>query len=212
MKEHPIIFKLDLVEAILSGKKTETRRIIKPQPSEMEGVPPDPKEMNYYCTDYPPGGWAYYWGEAPWNSSKAIRCPYGLVGDKLWVRETTYVDGTGYLRYKADESTVFQTHPKGWDKPIGRTIPSIHMPRWVCRLILEVIDIKVEILQDITLEGVIAEGFDLDLSLCDTLELKRDAARGYFKIKWNEINAKRGYSWESNPWVWVVKFKKVGGE
>ena len=124
---------------------------------------------------------------------------YGQPGDRLWVRETwapSLVEGAIYR-------ATSKANPIRW-------APSIHMPRWACRLVLEVLTVRVERLQDITEEGAKAEGVSLDW-------YHRDAGHGYyesyrdgFECLWNSIYGKRpGLAWEDNPWVWVTGFRKM---
>ena len=129
------------------------------------------------------------------------------VGDRLWVRETwgvTYgwdnekpseIDPRETIYYKAGGSSGnIGTHLE----EVKKWRPSIHMPRWASRITLEVTEVRVERLQEISEEGAIAEGAELG------------SARGHFSILWDSINAKRG-NWEVNPWVWVVGFRRVDG-
>ena len=179
MNEKPILFNGEMVRAILGGRKTQTRRVVKdqgrvPTVLQSDGNRLLPKHVPDWFTDY---------------------CPYGGHGDRLWVRETHWRaegEGTGgkvrFLQYKA-------TSPD--DPPLGdRWRPSIHMPRWASRITLEVTGVRVERVQDISNEDVHAEGFapwgDKYLSFADL---------------WDSINANRGYGWDANPWVWVVEFK-----
>ena len=137
-----------------------------------------------------------------------IRCPYGQPGDRLWVRETWAAFGVREIPkergchvviYREDEEPV--QHAYGWR-------PSIHMPRWASRITLEVTDVRVERVQDITLDDVNAEG----VSESRTTFIDEHNARGHFADTWNNLNAKRGFSWDSNPWVWCVTFKQLKQE
>lgn len=190
MKERPILFSGMMVNAILEGRKTVTRRVIKPQPL-------------HDCThgDYYKGtqiiGHTFDDGLGP------RKCQYGLVNDRLWVRETwqkAHVNCWGGLPKTVDpndpeyaayyRSGFDRSEPSGWR-------PSIFMPRWASRLTLEIISIRVERLQDITPSEVRKEGLpDLDAG-----------AVGAFARMWSEINPK--YPWQSNPWLWVIEFKKL---
>ena len=184
MEEHPIIFSTEMVRAILEGKKTQTRRVIKPQPlgsGEMQlsndrlwrlGIG---GRYNLPRIDF---------SQKPWC------CSYGQVGDRLWVRETFWVTGSpdsAIVVYKATYS-----HPKN----ISKWRSPIFMSRWASRILLEIADIRIEKLQDISYESTKAEGC---VSISD------------YAILWNSINAKRGYDWLSNPWVWVIEFKLLKG-
>lgn len=125
------------------------------------------------------------------QESTAIKPPYE-VGDILWVRETwqqIYIFGRNTFLYKADPEV--ETH---FDGMLGKWKPAIHMPREAARIFLKVTAVRAERLQDITLNDLLAEGF-------------RPAAA--FPQYWDYLNAKRGYSFKSNPWVWVVEFERI---
>ena len=207
MKEHPILFSAEMVRAILAGRKTQTRRIIKPQPELRGGV--------------------WHWKNIAWDTANAQisdefiidHCPYGTVGDTLWVREAFATDIPGCeeqsgITYRADH-----IDPKG-DGPANpiKWKPSIHMPRWASRISLEITDIQVERVQDISDSDVYAEGLPEDgSSYDDAIQAlsaglpihERTPERHWFRGLWDSINAKRGYGWDSNPWVLVIHFKKV---
>jgi len=179
MVELPILFSGEMVRAILDGRKTQTRRVVKLPVSEIG------KMVKYR------GDWVL---PCEWS-------PYGKSGDRLWVRETWWQWGGTEKRisYRADTLPSFA--------PNGGFRPSIFMPRWASRITLEVVDVRVERLQDISeddakAEGVMASGgWNAD----DT-----EYCVGYrtaFSRLWDSINAKRGYSWATNPWVWAVEFK-----
>lgn len=180
MKEKPIIFSTDMVRAILEGRKTQTRRVVKPQPPEGETVHGpqmyEPIEFDKHDNAYPGkpvfGAYSETWG---------VKCPYGKPGDRLWVRETwNGTKNTGFY-YRADPGTC-----------AGKWKPSIHMPRHACRMYLSIINVRIEPLQYITVGEAKAEGVK--------------NLREFAKL-WDTINAKRGYSWDMNPWVWVVEFR-----
>ena len=218
-KERPIIMGAESVRAILEERKTQTRRVIKPQPK-LIGAPNVP-----FKTD-----------DA--NHKGIINCPYGKVGDRLWVRETwaeahywnNDVDAETPIYRASDYKTPIK--PVVWKSPM-------FMPRWASRITLEIADIRVERLQDITEDDALVEGImsneeyearasednlfpcprcegyqvheafgydygitEVDCTYCNT-QKKR------YRIVWDSLNAKRGYPWKSNPWVWVVTFKTV---
>lgn len=195
MNEHPILFGGEAVRAILDGRKTQTRRVINPQSFKLDGGGHPYIDMGY------PDEWDGA------GLRRDILCPYGQPGDLLWVRETWNSDQQyaswkpseipqgAPLYYKADESG--KPDPDGIT-PIWR--PSIHMPRWASRIALRVTDVRVERVQDITdydcqCEGLLHNNYSNNI-------------RGQFTDLWDSINAKRGYSWSSNPWVWVVEFRR----
>ena len=145
-----------------------------------------------------------------------IKCPYGQPGDRLWVRETWAKNkGTGGgIVYRADygfASGIYECdlNSGDWVKHVDKWKPSIYMPRWASRITLEVTDVRVERVQDITPQDIEAEGFFLSgletQSLPDQLARRKE----WFRNAWNTINAKRGYSWGSNPWTWAISFKVV---
>ena len=196
MKERPIIFSGELVKAILEGRKTITRRVVKPQPLQ--------KSARYFV--FP--------DDAPkkFHDSDDIRdlCPFGSPGDHLWVRETWYpcVPGSGVAQYKADADC----NDIKWHSEQGHRWRSpIHMPRWASRLTLEITGVRVERLQEISEEDAAAEGS----SGCFEKHLHYDGRefRCSFERLWDSINATRpGHSWESNPWVWCLSFKRCENE
>lgn len=219
MKERPILFSGEMVRAILDGRKTVTRRVVKPQPHEattffgelvargkmsfhaMMGNPKDSDE--WYC--------------AP--KSKQEFCPYGQPGDRLWVREQIY-NNDGDWAYSSPPSGWVPVGPDGWSEKVAHkgVIPSIHMPRWASRITLEVTGVRVERVQDITDEEVKREGLNEDLVpvvktsdivFPDTQPQRFVNWRGGFQKLWDSINASRGFGWDKNPWVWVAEFKKV---
>lgn len=200
VKERPILFSAPMVRAILEGRKTVTRRPVKGLKTDNPVTTAADDSPMTCCWDY--GG-------------PVIRCPYGEPGNRLWVRETWYCDHFevqkgpylqpadmhdldqsregGELVYAADGLAPYEQEQPTWK-------PSIHMPRWACRILLEITDVRVERLQDISREQCIAEGPDFPVA--DHL------ARAWhvqFERLWNST----GGDWDANPWVWVVEFKRV---
>lgn len=201
-KARPILFSAPMVRALLDGRKTQTRRIVKPQPNGTESVSP--------C----------HWVETGWSTSRGssgclcrpVRCPYGQPGDLLWVRETFCSDDDTPTIYKADgdEELYIKNHDLLCTNLPWK--PSIHMPRWTSRLTLEITGVRVERLQDITEEDAKAEGIvfcerDSDgaewYSLPEWKWQSPAAARAY-RTLWESINGSG--SWDANPWVWVLEF------
>ncbi len=183
MKGKPILFTGENVRAILRGRKTQTRRVIKPQPPEWT--------TQVLCNFIL--GWSAYDDAAPDGAREAIQGREIVPGDLLWVRETWMKKTTPDRRYRADHPTLVTT--ASWT-------PSIHMPRWASRLTLRVSHVRVERLHVISHDDCIAEG-------CEHFgDSGRPAVSNFWHL-WDFINAKRGYSWESNPWVWIIEWDKV---
>lgn len=198
MKERPILFNTEMVAAILEGRKTETRRIIQPEKLQVLESP--------YRKEHPDI-------DDRTLIEKLCLLPYD-VGDALWVRETwTLVhDVTGWPHggsvgeklhyvYRADDAI------SGLLKQELRWRPSIHMPKAAARLFLEVTEVYPERLQDITAEDCMREGVD---RLARTVG--KEFVRGMFSDIWDStMNAEKQtrYGWDANPWVWVVKFRRI---
>lgn len=176
MTERPILFSGAMVRAILDGRKTQTRRLINPQPTMIvDGVariPSARRKVSGY--DIP--------------ANQDARSPYGQPGDRLWVRETVCLAGSVPF-YRADGETFAKV----------RWSPAIHMPRTASRLTLEVLEVRVQRLQEIGEEDAVAEGVEM---------VPFGSMRGEFHALWDSINAKRA-PWASNPWVWALTFSKV---
>ena len=197
MKERPIIFNAEMIRAILEGRKTMTRRVIKPQPKSYTGQNIHKDQIILWQWKIEKGGFGgcpeYNIGR--WIANSGL-CPYGQAGDRLWVRETWYQNpATDKLVYKAD-----------YDHPISpaKWRPSIHMFRWASRINREITEVRVEQLMKIDIRDIHAEG----------IRLPEDKVGYYGKLYvdafhnlWDSLNAKRSYSWESNPWVWVISFR-----
>lgn len=216
MKEYPILFSGEMVQAILDGRKTQTRRVIKDQPA-----------LPYLWNKVSPNGFQM-WTSNPQQGEKGnteLRlCPYGAPGDRLWVRETWRAveldNGNDGILYKADNHFKSIENSQAaadlWcdayaDRKYGnKWRPSIFMPRWASRIALAVTDVRVERLQEISEEDAIAEGLQKEVISVgyqnDSVTLR---AGPKFVYLWDKINSDRGYSFESNPWVWVISFKVV---
>lgn len=207
MKERPILFSAPMVRALLDGSKTQTRRVVKPQPSngwKFEAPPvfgritsPHPKQGRFGVfirhgvgTDFP--------------QVDLIPCPYGQPGDRLWVRET-WAYGIHALSsndHEAEGPWVYAAdNPKAHGRLCDRWRPSIHMFRPASRITLEITSVRVERLKDISRGDAMAEG-------CPFPNMaKGDDPRQWYTALWEQINGEG--SWKANPWVWVVEFKKV---
>lgn len=211
VKERPILFNTEMVKAVLEGRKTQTRRVIKMR----DGSLAEDEDISTwedggldkvmdFTINYP------YW--------KELKCPYGKPGYRLWVRETyvpnyfdinqEYGNNNGYKADWTASAAEVCKEPK-WK-------PSIFMPRHASRILLEITDIRVERVQDITESEAIAEGVEL-LNNSPFNQWKSYKEKGRFHLHawqsfqslWNSINEKRGFGWDVNPWVWVVEFKRI---
>lgn len=205
MKERAIIFSGPMVRAILEGRKTQTRRLVISAPLGAKWVShSNDKSVWFWSLD----GFAL--AEGP-----GFKCPYGVPGDRLWVRESLELDGLLW-RYKADQATVLvdpedKSAMVAWahHKKQGYC-PSIHMPKWASRIALEVVGVRVERLQSISEEDAIAEGVRKAFAYSiDTL----DGEQGYTTYRagfigvWKSIHGEE--AWIANPWVWAIEFKRV---
>jgi len=209
MKERPIIMNAESVRAIIGGRKTQTRRVIKPQP-------PKGGRVSWLSKDTETKmalDWA--WWDALDRIGKCVNCPYGQPGDLLWLRETWATTGN-FDNYKpselplshfsAESHLVYRATAKN-SEPYYKWRPSIYMPRWASRITLRVTDVRVERVQEISQEDARAEGCEPWHPKSNIPFRPEGSYRNAFHKLWDEINAERGYSWSSNPWVWVVDFQ-----
>lgn len=206
VKERPVLFSGPMIRAILEGRKTVTRRVINhPIPDGIAGLKCTGDKWQFHHN-------AAYSDRFPDGLLEIvnIKCPYGVKGDRLWVREAWY-QGQTKIWYKADIDDLSQCGITGWK-------PSIFMPRASSRITLEVVSVRVERLQDITEEDAIAEGVERHKTGWKCYDYCPDHDRGYdtrtsatasFMSLWNSINRDRGYSWDINPYVWRVEFRRV---
>lgn len=185
MSEKPIIFGSEMVKAILEGRKTQVRRVIKPQPPD-DTFENDIPLIGYFTLS---NGEQVGYGFCD-VEEKDYKCPFGKPSDTLWVREKFL------LHYPEDHSVLYfdDMEKAGFEQSEWRWKPSIHMPRWASRINLLIKDVRVERLQDISEEDAYAEG---------------GFTVGQFIELWDSINAKCGYSWDENPWVWAIEFEVV---
>jgi hypothetical protein len=209
MKERPILFKGPMVRALLEGRKTQTRRVVMPHPVQ------SPTTKTWFWLKKPDIHTA--WSSVPFKGTLDAYCPFGRVGDRLWVRETWYNDLPGeknpeHVYFRADGECCQQI-PECQCATVGKVKwrPSIFMLRWACRIVLEVVSVRVERVRMISEEDAVAEGVDYytpgpkGMLNNRVQEMPSEA----FRDLWDSINAKRGAGWDKNPWVWVVEFKKV---
>jgi hypothetical protein len=231
LKERPIIMGAESVRAILEERKTQTRRVIDPRRYNIGGW-----DMPVSKSDIEAGYPVYQDNNGDFHSV-VERCPYGKVGDRLWVRETVFFEtfhqqsdeelerdgfnpNIGVWVYRADNHD-YPTITANWTSPM-------FMPREASRITLEITDIRVERLQDITEDDAIEEGVEFGSGWEEECGEGYCTGEGWMDYKsfdygcstpkdsyctlWDSLNAKRGYPWESNPWVWVVTFKVIGRE
>lgn len=211
MKERPILFSGEMVRAILEGRKTQTRRTIKPQPiykpEERDGgitiaaslIQPQGPQIKSQGGNKPPFGPNIFL--SMFQKFK--------VGERLWVRETwaawssfesngpDEVEGTSkdlieqglcqaHISYRADHQTT-----------ANRWRPSIFMPRWASRITLEITNVRVQRLDEISPSDAVAEGMAVDDAIHD------------YRCLWDSLNKKRGLGWDTNPWIWAITFRRV---
>ncbi|HDR8924547.1 TPA: hypothetical protein QDB26_001006 [Burkholderia vietnamiensis] len=232
MKDRPILFSGPMVRAILEGRKTQTRRIVKPAGAHHIFQFRGREEAR--GTDEPTGEWA--WCRAEHVISEHIRCPYGKPGDRLWVREafrlTSDFDGdsptrvgercldAGYrapwapVRYEVDGAERdwrWVGTPPGHKVTAGRARASMHMPRWASRITLEITGVRAERLQSISESDARAEGVTIEdhhmRGYCAGA-FRPPSIRAFHDL-WDSLNAARGHGWDANPWVWVVEFRRI---
>ncbi len=211
MKERGMIFNGEMVRAILDGRKTQTRRIMAPQPADdiERCIFPNPEAIGWKSSLRHKHG-----------STTAHFCHYGKPGDRIWVRETfqgplfdydlmdSYCkDPTPFERpefcvYKADGVPAPEFYDADGELHCCWR-PSIHMPRWASRILLEITNVRVERLKSISDSDAIREG-------CSTADMKSgDCVADVFARLWASIYGPD--SWNANPWVWVIEFKRVEG-
>lgn len=189
MIEKPILFSTEMVKAILDGRKSQTRRIIKTHTLKVLDCAAAIGEISQYLSESQ---------IIDKNNLKYIlSCSPYKIGMRLWVRETWALDSNGY-HYKAD-NCIFPKELGGWH-------PSIFMPKEASRITLEITDIRVERLWDITEDDACRDGGFIYSSMYVD---DKNYAKNRFKILWDSINLKRGYCWDSNPWTWVISFKRI---
>lgn len=211
MKERGMIFNGEMVRAILDGRKTQTRRIMAPQPADdiERCIYPNPEAIGWKSSLRHKHG-----------STTAHFCHYGKPGDRIWVRETfqgplfdydlmdsyckdpTPFEKPEFCVYKADGVPAPEFYDAD-DELHCCWRPSIHMPRWASRILLEITDVRVERLKSISDRDAIREG-------CSTADMKSgDCVADVFARLWASIYGSD--SWNANPWVWVIEFKRVEG-
>jgi hypothetical protein len=241
MKERPILFSAPMVPLMLVDAKTQTRRIAKWSPREPDlNLAFSGLEAGLYIDGDPSSGWVLRSrdGSGCWNDrTHPLPCPYGVAGDRLWVRETHCVFSVGEgmdrpvpdcvaYRSTCDEDGCFDyTNGRGeiLNLKVTKWSPAIHMPRWASRIALEVTKVRVERLHAITEDDACAEGarrFDdipdphpygkgarWSMESPTTTDQCLGTARFAFANLWNKLHGED--AWDANPWVWVVSFRRV---
>jgi hypothetical protein len=196
VKERPILFSGPMVRAILDGSKTQTRRMVK------DAQPAGIGRCHWSNT-----GWAHL-RLSGGCSCQPVHCPHGTPGDRLWVRETWAHerDGTGC---PDDTGVLYRATDPGWDdEGTGlRWRPSIFMPRIASRILLEITDVRVQRLQEISDEDARAEGIDLQGFRSLTEGIAGREHRIKFHDLWEDIHGDG--SWNTNPWVWAITFRRL---
>lgn len=220
--ERPILMKGEMIRAILDNRKSQTRRIVKPQPEEI------PKHVTRAPGEPDP---SYWWSGGNAGMMIDLRdmgsfCPQGKPGDRLWCKETFWPANQGKtIHYRADMSPM---DAAGFGAMYGGWKPSIFMPRKASRLTLEITAVRVERLQDISEADALAEGVEMGRCVCTDCdfevtasgnpgamcpdwgcdgEIRKASAKENYELLWESINGKG--SWDKNPFVWILEFKPV---
>ena len=213
MKERPILFSGPMVRALLDGNKTQTRRVV-------NGLHPDCASVRAIRNEYGEIDWKFY--DQFDRLTQAARCPYGKPGDRLWVREawrtskvadelkpSQLVGGScSPIWYEAQNEVPF--HPSDF----GKLRPSMFMPRWGSRIMLEITGVRVERLQDISDDDCLAEGIAQvvrerlpSIQQCGEYDAIDVDPVAEYRALWETINGSG--AWDVNPWVWVVEFRRL---
>ena len=211
MKERPILFSSPMVRAILDGRKTQTRRVIRVQPCVINGV------------------FTHHKRGPVWESGKPDVCPHGQFGDLLYVKEATWIwcrkaaDGktkTGRdkfryyphgreVRYYADCAGKPERQPYAEPNMVWKYKTARFMPRWSSRIQLEITEVRAERVAAISETDAMDEGVGISGADYPQWDGDPDQYRKLFRERWNIINETRGWSWAANPWVWAITFKRI---
>lgn len=202
IKERPILFSAPMVRAILEGRKTVTRRPVKIQPRSKA-------DIGSYGLGQP-------FIRNPDVSKANPSCPYGRPGERLYVRETCFINDYREAGVPVDERADCEIHYRADGLPdfegeeeLIRWRPSIHMPRWASRILLEITEVRVEQLQEITYEQAVAEGVHRGPLREWSASDEGGACHKYPVPAFRDLWQSTGGDWSANPWVWVVEFKQV---
>ena len=216
MKENPIIFNGEMVRAILEGRKTQTRRpiIFSERVGEIDCLC-IPRGRSFGRSSENVFGALFKAPKEQWIAQDKpfhifVKCPYGHPGDLLWVRET-FNDEDSLVLYKADlpqqyehEGEVIVLKPGDLDWK-----PSIHMPREYSRINLEITNVRVESVRDISEEDAIAEGCLFIAKPSPSSNWGQGFGKACFRSYWDSIYCMKEFGWDKNPWVWVVEFRRI---
>ena len=203
MRERGILFSAPMVRAVLAGTKTQTRRIVKPQPDWDSPKPCCETTRDGFQGAVNRGMWSC--GGTWTDDEDPRRCPYGQPGDRLYVKEAhqfVFRYKNVWCRYGADGHFCSVQAPH-IPSSLGRRRPSIHMPRWASRLTLEITDVRVERLNEISDLDAQSEG----VALPAYHRTHQPTAIDVFRELWESINGPG--SWAANPWVWVIAFRRL---
>ncbi len=205
MTDRPILFGDEMVRAIRQRSKTQTRRVIKPQPYVDANGNACWKNTNFGQDLKRTPPFKSLASPLSCSNTKRVLCPYGKPGDFLWVREAHAISANPDLKpwYRLDHEEARSSCPRvdvKWR-------PSIHMPRWASRITLRITDISVERLQDISEADARAEGCPYPAEWAGRFVDRDETAKTWFKSLWNKINGPG--AWDENPWVWAISFERV---
>lgn len=212
-KERPILFSAPMVRALLEGQKTQTRRVVKPGRGQEGWLSAEviskvvrwaPSKDSWWTMAVGPESRIVHCGhEMDGGHIGSVRCPYGQPGDRLWVRETfVYRHKHDRFYYRADHPIYDPYEHNGWK-------PSIHMPRRASRIALEITDVRVEPLSDISESDAKTEGAEWlngDAELGALIGAGPSRREGFAQL-WRSIYGDG--SWAANPWVWVISFRRL---
>jgi len=217
-KERHILFSGEMIRAILENRKSQTRRVVKPQPPRAEDVRASAGiDYGLFTDETIPDVWRVsgpVWAvrDKMENPPKVPqwRCPYGKPGDRLWVKETWAIGSEGIV-FRSDDGWI--EHEPDCKELLdgGKWKSPLYMPKAAARIWLEIVSVRVERVQDISEEDAKEEGVVPDQFGIGNIRAAMKEPHGYqFAILWDSINAKKpGRDWASNPFVWVIEFKRL---
>lgn len=207
-KERGIMFSGPMVRAILEDRKTQTRRVTRRQPTD------DVEKVRHLA--FATWGWTTQVGYPSEDLHEQMNCPFGSVGDRLWVRETwrpkvcTKHAGAHSIPSAPCECGI--AYAADYPDPklsLFKWKSSMLMPRRACRIVLEITKIRVQRIQDIGSRDIVAEGVSDAHPMVEGRKCSYEKVRGRWRALWDSINADRGFGWKTNPWVWALTFKRI---